>query len=137
MNHSKVDQKERDSRKQYRVIADREKGDDPRWADAQSGDRFTHVGILGGESRLVRIERPVPTADTRSQMERDSDALDELRRTPVPVESPSLPTREQIAEVIYTERAGSSQNWHKAAFRDDYLKEADAVLALLQKGFDR
>lgn len=44
-----------------------------------------------------------------------------------------LPTREQIAKVIYTVRAGSDQNWHKAALRDDYLKEADAVLALLAR----
>lgn len=43
------------------------------------------------------------------------------------------PTREQIAETIYTVRAGSKQNWHKAAFRDDYLKEADAVLDLLSQ----
>jgi hypothetical protein len=40
------------------------------------------------------------------------------------------PTREQIAEAIYTVRAGSNEHWHKAAFRDDYLAEADAVLAL-------
>lgn len=44
--------------------------------------------------------------------------------------SVQLPTREQIAEAIYTMCAGSKQNWHKAAFREDYLKEADAVLAL-------
>jgi hypothetical protein len=40
------------------------------------------------------------------------------------------PTREQIAETIYTVRAGSNEHWHKAAFREDYLAEADAVLAL-------
>lgn len=61
MNHSKVDQKERDSRKHYRVIADRDKGDEPDGFDINDGDRVTYE--YGTRTRRVRIERPVPTPD--------------------------------------------------------------------------
>lgn len=51
---------------QYRVIADRDKGDDPQWADIKTHDRITYEYTNGGPARLdqvVRIERPVPTSD--------------------------------------------------------------------------
>lgn len=149
---------------QYRVIADRDKGDDPTKSMAQEGDLLIfRMGKKGELSILVRIERTVLTTDEpQSELSdvqyREADEawmwyadeaefhvhdvvqeqfidgyLAALKAHP----SSHPPTREQIAEAIYTVRAGSDQNWHKAAFRDDYLKEADAVLALLQKGADR
>lgn len=52
----------------YRVIADRDKGDEPQWDEVRLGDRTTSV-VISGEgqgsmTRLVHIERPVPTTDS-------------------------------------------------------------------------
>lgn len=54
---------------------------------------------------------------------------------------PSLPTREQIAEALYLDDA-DHEDWAWATEESEmaraaYLKNADAVLALLQKGADR
>jgi hypothetical protein len=54
------------SEPQYRVIADRDKGDDPTWNDVHGGDRVT---MTAGDistfrsDQIVRIERPVPTTN--------------------------------------------------------------------------
>lgn len=55
---------------QYRVVADRDKGDDPQPAMIQDGDRVTVVAYNAhdgswqdGNEGIIRIERPVPTTD--------------------------------------------------------------------------
>ncbi|MDF2895749.1 MAG: hypothetical protein K0Q46_2535 [Rhodococcus erythropolis] len=122
----------------YRVIADRDNGDNPSWHDVAPEDRYTSIKSDGPyPDPLMRIERPVPIADARSQMERDSDALDELRRTPVPVEHPSLPTREQIAEAIAAELRTGNETAHSVQATRRVQGITDAVFALLQKGADR
>lgn len=93
---------------QYRVIANRDKGDDPRHADVQPGDRYTLEAVEGFP--VVRIERPVATEHCLSTAHHAAhnwganpnvdggvwcpgfDASDELP-------TPHLPTREQIAAV--------------------------------------
>lgn len=142
---------------QYRVVADSDRGDDPDYAWVRPGDRITYAVVEHRRSiqqgRLVRIERPVPTTDEARRTlwdqiavliyEHDtttrrgaSSAADEVMRAVLAASTPAA-TREQIAEAIYAVRAGSSKNWHKSAFRDDYLAQADAVLALLENGADR
>ncbi|PZE33974.1 hypothetical protein DEJ21_14085 [Curtobacterium sp. MCSS17_006] len=109
---------------QYRVIADRDKGDDPQWVDVKARDRYTAdaAGRPSDDDTVVRIERPVPT----------TVVIHELVGLPLPPDEPSsLPTREQIAEVI--QRADQTARWGE----NRYEVQADAVLALLQKGADR
>jgi hypothetical protein len=147
---------------QYRVIADRDKGDDPQWRDVSMGDR---VVVTWGRNQWepARIERPVPTTDEPederveawhyvadhpvfkqcyskeqplldSMLDRLNDLAD-MERTLVEL-APHPPTREQVAEVL------------DAAFDDyrPYCSEAghciksnaaDDVLALIQNGADR
>jgi hypothetical protein len=47
---------------QYRVIADRDRGDWPRPQDIQDGDRYTLNAPYFGDSQIIRIERPVPVS---------------------------------------------------------------------------
>lgn len=54
---------------QYRIIADRDKGDDPRPQDVQDGDRYVLDAPFLGDSRIVRIERPMPTIATTGEDE--------------------------------------------------------------------
>jgi hypothetical protein len=61
---------------QYRVIADRDRGDWLRPQDIQDGDRYTLNAPYFGDSQIVRIERPVPDSTNGQQQ---------------------YPTREQIA----------------------------------------
>lgn len=52
------------SEQQYRVIADRDKGDDLSWHDVEPEDRYTSIKSDGPyPDPLMRIERPVPTTD--------------------------------------------------------------------------
>jgi len=51
---------------QYRVIADRDKGDDPTWADVSKGDRYLAESRHEYDwdlDRILRIERPVPPTE--------------------------------------------------------------------------
>lgn len=43
----------------YRVIADRDKGDNPSIADVRRDDRVTYVEEAYGRQQIIRIERPV------------------------------------------------------------------------------
>ena len=56
---------------QYRVVADRDKGDDPQHTDVQAGDRYTLEAVEGfpSDDPVVRIERPVPIADDTQKPE--------------------------------------------------------------------
>ncbi|PZE92504.1 hypothetical protein [Curtobacterium sp. MCBD17_008] len=47
---------------QYRFIADRDEGDDPKPQDIQDADRYVLSGPFMGDSQILRIERPVLTA---------------------------------------------------------------------------
>lgn len=117
---------------QYRVIADRDKGDDPQWDDVEIGDRVvtTPARMVGGEvtrtsSRttmtaasamtvdVLRIERQVPTTDEpktkREQIVSDLAAMGQRMFS-----HPSVPTREQIADVLDSlacTLAFSSRDW--------------------------
>ncbi|MEK6342890.1 MAG: hypothetical protein V4737_03485, partial [Curtobacterium sp.] len=42
----------------YRVVADRDVGDDPRPQDIRDGDRYVLEAPFLGDTRIVRIERP-------------------------------------------------------------------------------
>lgn len=59
---------------QYRVIADRDKGDDPTFADVDEGDRYTAVSMPWDweQDRVDRIERPVPTPDDMTAMSHET-----------------------------------------------------------------
>jgi len=114
------------SDQQYRVVADRDKGDDPRLTTPQDGDVMWWRALYGGAPReLVRIERPVPATHEPRKPElvtlhlyRDTcvgglflsgreldrtlhehvEALT-IRRDRLP--SPHPPTREQVAEALW------------------------------------
>jgi len=143
---------------QYRVIADRDKGDDmdAAWWGQATGDRITEIVVGPGETRVDRIERQVPTTDEsprrsfivtpnsdRYEAFDIEDALINSRSfLPEGVRvqpSPHPPTREQIAEAIRNSDWDSLGNWdaEPERIKDDYRKNADAVLALIQNGADR
>jgi hypothetical protein len=48
---------------QYRVIVDRDKGDEPLDVERQPGDLLIYEQMPCHQQHLVRIERPVPTTD--------------------------------------------------------------------------
>lgn len=124
---------------QYRVVADWDKGDDPTRSMAKDGDLLVfRASEGGGLSKLVRIERPVPTADEPVQDGPLTRGLEQSRRGETVdlgsfaqyAEHPPVPTREQIADLI-----ALHYGWGKA---DEEDREAgDALLTLLQKGADR
>lgn len=136
---------------QYRVIADRDKGDDPSRANIRVGDRYTLQDTGDADDQLVRIERPVPTTDAPHGEEVEIEgsffpvadlphilgahirALDDAGQREKQHwidhhEHPSLPTREQIAEAIEPDPA--DRDWQTVLY-------AGRVLTLLQKGADR
>lgn len=109
------------------------------------------------------IERPVPTTDeqprtgvstdrlrdmadlldgllNRATLRQAADELDRLRS-----QHPSVPTHEQIAEAIAESRRDrndanpKASHWPKMLeyIKNEYRADADAVLALIQKGTDR
>lgn len=105
---------------QYHVIADRDKGDDPKWPDIEPGDRYVAIArdleTRSDDDQVVRIERPVPTTDEPQK--------------------PSVPMREQIAvELIEKLRTTGSvpidRVWSR--WRELFREYDDAVLALIQK----
>jgi len=125
------------SEQQYRVIADKKKGDDPYAEMREPGDRVTY----GNPAHIiVRIERPVPTEHCLGTHYHDSHLWTGKPGThywckgyAAPDEI--LPTREQIAEVVldgFHAPDGDHPSWWI-----NPLATADAVLALLQKGADR
>lgn len=106
---------------QYRVVADRDKGDNPKSHDIENGDRYVLDGPYLSDMQILRIERPVPTEHCLSTGHHDGhewgghdgqtgtgywctgfDAADQ---------HPSVPTREQIADAI--EQDERVQTWHK------------------------
>lgn len=140
---------------QYRVIADRDKGDDPQEGTILVGDRYTFESVsnewVGGDTDvLVRIERPAPTTDEPSEQWTPSTAqvrshyvFDQSNRWDAErgaafdrwltsVSSPPPPTREQIAEVLR-----ESDPEGAAEVVDFYYTQADALLALIQNGTGR
>lgn len=124
---------------QYRVIADRDKGDNPYAEMREPGDRVTY----GNPAHIiVRIERPVTTEHCLSTAQHDGhewaahegqpgtgywcpgfDAADE-----------HPPTREQIADAIWKALPYEAQ---EAMLTTDADEAAEAVLALIQNGADR
>jgi hypothetical protein len=144
---------------QWTVVADRDKGDDPTIDDITVGDRYTMQAEAGAvfTDQVVRIERQVPTAEKPNTsasnlaivdlgeasrcadvgLDALIDYLGDLPRLP----SPHPPTREQIAEALYLDDADHEDlSWASEAnllTREAYLKNADAVLALIQNGADR
>lgn len=137
---------------QYRVIADRDKGDDPREDAILVGDRYTFESVsnewVGGDSDpLVRIERSVPAEHCLSTAHHGGhewggydgqaatgywcegfDASDE---------APYPPTREQIAEAIAAELRTGNETAHSVQATRRVQQLTDAVLALIQNGADR
>lgn len=149
---------------QYRVIADRDKGDDPTWNDVHGGDR---VAMTAGDistfmsDEIVRIERPVPTTDEPKHQVmclpidvyeasigmlrlHGAEATADMLRDEA--EPPPLPTREQIAEAqrALTE-LGDAIALPDTQAGEDWFTERmglvtdifESVRALLQKGADR
>ncbi|WP_336698206.1 hypothetical protein [Curtobacterium sp. USHLN213] len=144
---------------QYRVIADRDKGDDPQWTDIVDGDRVLYVsGSRLAMARIDRIERPVSTTD-----ETATSSVHDMRGSrEVPV-ALHPPTREQIAEadIAAVEEMGGcvlpTEIGMRAAFEwlaqqegvrpGWYAEEVPAILAgidaarrllaLIQNGADR
>lgn len=134
---------------QYRVIADRDKGDDPQWEDVRYGDLVTTEHIYGADSApvLVRIERPVPTAGepdwqiernrtlvarlrddhgaVRERMEEAADRIERLEAGTVA----HPPTREEIAEVV--------ARWRRDLDTGTGPELEDRLVALIQNGADR
>lgn len=106
---------------QYRVIADRDKGDDPQWDDVQIGDRYVGIATERGTplDPVVRIERPAPATGLPAPMTLTAAEQDSYTAA---MAEPSLPTREQIAEAI------------EDAIEVDIDTAADAVLRLLEGG---
>lgn len=152
------------SEQQWRVIADRDKGDDPKIGDAEDGDLLAfRKGREFETDYLVRIERPVPTADehepidtlnlgyyrTRVQCscgrswwfgEHEGDPTHDEAKIEHEQPSPHPPTREQIALAIAFATDGMTEKaWANASqdYCDEMLAGADAVLALIQNGADR
>lgn len=97
---------------QYRVIADRDKGDDPKVADICAGDRYTMQAERGPvfTDQVVRIERPVPNSDqptsgrdeawhawpgTEYSEREPHKALRDAFNAGWDARHPSVPTREQ------------------------------------------
>lgn len=124
----------------YRVIADRDKGDDPTWADINTHDRATYEYTNGGPAhvdQVIRIERPVSTTTSLEPM-RLTDAEADSFHAAMQDQRPSVPTREQIAEALYENqfRGGYHAEWDRLVddARDFWLSQADAVLALLRNG---
>lgn len=126
---------------QWTVIADRDKGDDPSIDDVQKGDRFTFEALDGTTDRLIRIERPMPVSERRQalrQMAQEGQRLQQVQDA-----GREMPTREQIAEVLYRHEWPVEVNptpWNEldyASWQSEYLAAADAVLALIQNGADR
>lgn len=118
------------SEQHYRVIADRDKGDDPTWNDVHGGDRVT---MTAGDistfrsDEIVRIERPVPTTDEPEDETQDLrtqvanlvplsmldgrdpranvfEVADEIISAVLAAIAPTLPTREQIAAMLSAHR---------------------------------
>lgn len=147
---------------EYRVIADRDKGDDPQWGQVESGDR---VWFSGPRDDVDRIERPVPTTN---EPEFGWDACPSTAAHAAHewnvnegevgfgsrcagIAAPSLPTREQIAEVVAEANAvrgaylsfwgAHSSNDIARVGREPSMPPTPAIdawsLALLQKGGDR
>lgn len=123
------------SAQQYRVIADRDKGDDPRDVEQRPGDRLIYsetVGVVLEGPILVRIERPVlplHCLSTAHHEEHDWGGGNWCPGFGASDERPSVPTRAQIADVLADHYA-----WGRADEED--RAAADAVLALLN-GADR
>lgn len=97
---------------QYRVTADRDKGDDPDHDDVREGDRVTTVAVVEGtiqtgrvlRARIDRIERPVVKCEHGRIVFYVEDNETRCVKCGVvisdgqPVERPPVPTREQIAD---------------------------------------
>lgn len=119
------------SEKQWRVVADRDKGDDPSVFDAEPGDLVVYrMGEPDIALELVRIERPVPTTGLPDPMrltDAEADSFHEAMHAPHP------PTREQIAAAIHGGLADRGFD-----FEDDDTAHLTArVLALIQNGAGR
>ena len=135
----------------YRVIADRDKGDDPQQSDIEEADRVTYGFIgRGFEHGIVRIERPVPTTNEPPEADATPDEAFELGEVhgydkgyaDGLAASPHPPTREQM----HTERPYDEPTDHEyGAWETDALEEhALDILAvvshrraLIQNGAER
>lgn len=121
---------------QYRVVADRDKGDDPHINYAQDGDLLTfRKGREFEPDYLVRIERPVPTTD--DWMYEHSDQCRCGSCPTLPASHP--PTREQIAEALTEaadeiERILVQERTTLGMSVQDWLRQR---AALIQNGADR
>lgn len=134
----------------YRVIADRASMADESWI--AEGDRVTYGSVSStGELVIVRIERPMPTTDEQQRRFRvvdiDQGVIDEGNNEVTftlseldEQHSPSLPTREQIAEMWDRARDDTSIPRNRDGEMvpvDAFQAGVAAVLALLQKGAER
>lgn len=117
---------------QYRLIADRDKGDDPYKDDVREGDRVTSVAVLEGTmrtgqvllARIDRIERPVPTTDEPKRCEQCDDFEPETH------EHPSTPTRDEVADELIEKLPPKVSH----ALDEDQLDAiADAVRGMLSR----
>ncbi len=138
---------------QYRVIADRDKGEDPQERDSRAGDRLTFIATESYGKLLVRIERPAPPSELGVPLlltDVEADSFTAAMQDPPPM---PLPTREQIAAAIAKSEDADywvdeianwedREEWEREAHaedrpcsayddRDYYLSTADDVLALL------
>lgn len=136
---------------QYRVIADRDKGDDMSWHDVEEGDRHTSIKSGGPyPDPLMRIERPVSTnvepddlrAFVLDELNGQIDSLDEtvtqedmgrvlleLRdsvRDGTWRSASSTPTREQIEKVV--------TRWRRDLDTGTGPELEDRLVALFQNG---
>lgn len=133
---------------QYRVIADRDKGDDMLAAISalEDGDRVTYIYDTEPSDMIVRIERPVPNTDGEphsaaayrayfaSNVEGVNHSATAFRAgwDAAQVLIPSVPTREQFAEELIEKlRATGSvpvdRIW--ARWRELFREYDDAALA--------
>lgn len=113
------------SEQQWRVVADRDKGDDIR-KRFMRGDRVTFGSDADGSTVPVRIERLEPTADEPMDVFQ-AEALRARGGHP----SPHPPTREQIAAAVCSVLDPGAY-----PVDQDYAV-AERVLALIQNGADR
>lgn len=130
---------------QYRIIADRDKGHLPVYADVQTHtDRVTVEQYGQPTEYIVRIERPVPTTGCPrcegrgGLLNTHGEDSDCPRCGGAGSEHPSVPTREQIAEMLFHAEYSDTDRWDlvREHGREPYLCMADAVLNLLN-GADR
>jgi hypothetical protein len=138
------------SEKQWRVIADRDKGDDPQVSDLNNGDRATVIVMNDdpADDKVVRIERPVPTEHCLSTAHHDGHEWGAHESQPgtgywcpgFDATEAHPPTREQIAEAVeaVAEAYAPVRDWDtELMYPDDTWDALVALHALIQNGADR